>query len=190
VAPGYEITAAEANTRSSYVTYSGTSMAAPYVAGVAALIIEANPELTPQQVKNILTKTAQEWGSENKDIDYGAGRLQGYQAVMMAVNTRGSESPSPNHISKMGTLQNRSKDVWQYRINDVTYPVAITMIQENERTDFDLYIYDQNGNLIDYAYSTARQETVSFTPSQTGDYFIEVYSYRGRGNYVLDISGG
>lgn len=41
-----------------YSTFNGTSMATPHVAGVAALILSANPTLTPAQVENLLTGTA------------------------------------------------------------------------------------------------------------------------------------
>jgi subtilisin family serine protease len=56
VAPGVDIfSTTPFNT---YESYTGTSMAAPHVAGVAALVLEANPTLTPAQVEYILTTTA------------------------------------------------------------------------------------------------------------------------------------
>jgi subtilisin family serine protease len=41
-----------------YAFYSGTSMATPHVAGVAALILSANPDLTPSEVEDLITSTA------------------------------------------------------------------------------------------------------------------------------------
>lgn len=53
----------------------GTSMAAPHVAGVAALLLSQNPELKPEEVKNILECTAKDLGSKGKDNDYGYGLI-------------------------------------------------------------------------------------------------------------------
>jgi subtilisin len=41
-----------------YATYSGTSMASPHVAGVAALMLSANPNLTSAQIRQMITETA------------------------------------------------------------------------------------------------------------------------------------
>jgi hypothetical protein len=56
VAPGVNIYSTTPNNTYSY--YSGTSMATPHVSGVAALILSANPNLTPAQVESLLTGTA------------------------------------------------------------------------------------------------------------------------------------
>ncbi|MBC5773801.1 S8 family peptidase [Pontibacter sp. KCTC 32443] len=63
-----------------YTHMSGTSMATPHTAGVVALMLEANPSLTPAQVKDILQKTATNMpGLETWEV--GAGYVNAYAAV-------------------------------------------------------------------------------------------------------------
>ncbi len=63
-----------------YTTMSGTSMAAPHVAGVIALMLEANPGLSPDEVKAIIQDTASNMpGYEAWEA--GAGYVNAYTAV-------------------------------------------------------------------------------------------------------------
>ncbi|HVL66147.1 MAG TPA: S8 family serine peptidase [Vicinamibacterales bacterium] len=70
-----------------YTIKSGTSMAAPHVAGVIALMLEANPSLGWRDVKAILEKTATNVG-DLADWETGAGYLNAYGAVAMAAAQR------------------------------------------------------------------------------------------------------
>ena len=64
---------------------SGTSMACPHVAGTAALILSANPSLTPIQIQEILQDTAKDLGTVvGFDNYYGYGRIEAAQAVTLA----------------------------------------------------------------------------------------------------------
>jgi serine protease AprX len=65
-----------------YLSLSGTSMAAPVVAGTVALMIEANPALTPNLVKGILQYTAQKYNYN--PLTQGAGFLNTRGAVQLA----------------------------------------------------------------------------------------------------------
>ena len=65
-----------------YLSLSGTSMAAPMVAGTAALMIQANPKLTPNLVKALIEYTAQNYGYDA--LTQGAGFLNTRGAVRLA----------------------------------------------------------------------------------------------------------
>jgi len=62
----------------------GTSLSAPFVSGVAALLFAANPNLTPAEAKDILCKTATDLGDPGFDPYYGWGLLNADAAVKMA----------------------------------------------------------------------------------------------------------
>lgn len=80
-AAGNSITAAEANSGSGYVTYSGTSMATPMAAGIGALIRQADTSLTSFDVKNVLKTTALDKGETGADNTYGWGIAQAKDAL-------------------------------------------------------------------------------------------------------------
>ncbi len=84
-----EIVAPGVNVRSAYPggTYSmlsGTSMACPHIAGVIALMKDANPDLTPEEIKQVLMDTAVDLGDMGEDNTYGWGIVDAYEAVNMA----------------------------------------------------------------------------------------------------------
>ena len=66
-----------------YLSLSGTSMAAPVVAGTVALMLQANPSLTPNAVKAILQYTAQNYDGYDA-LTQGAGFLNAVGAVRLA----------------------------------------------------------------------------------------------------------
>jgi serine protease AprX len=66
-----------------YLTLSGTSMAAPVVAGTVALMLQANPALTPNAVKAVLQYTAEQRTGYNA-LTQGAGFLNALGAVRLA----------------------------------------------------------------------------------------------------------
>ena len=98
--PAVEISAPGSGVYSSvlggnYATWSGTSMAAPHVSGVAALIKDANPTLTPQEIRTILQVTAIDLGETGRDKLYGFGLVDAPDAVTAAINALGSVPISP-----------------------------------------------------------------------------------------------
>jgi len=84
VAPGTNITSTVVG--GDYKSYSGTSMAAPHVSGTAALLLQADPTLTPTDIKQKLMDTAIDLGEPGPDNSYGAGRISAYAAVNSTVS--------------------------------------------------------------------------------------------------------
>jgi len=104
-----------------FAKFSGTSMSSPATAGVIALVLEANPYLSAQQVKDILIQTARLDNytgmiTNPGDTKWGWGKVNAYDAVKLAVNTTGtndfgktikwqiSPNPSSDVISLNGDL--------------------------------------------------------------------------------------
>jgi serine protease AprX len=86
-----------------YLSLSGTSMAAPVVSGTVALMLQANPSLTPNAVKAILEYTAERYPLYNS-LTEGAGFLNTYYAVRLAkyfkVHPKGSRYPTMSAWSR------------------------------------------------------------------------------------------
>lgn len=89
-APGTDILSTYYSSDSSYVFASGTSMASPLAAGLAALITGTNPSLTAQQVETILYTTCFDLtaspGGVGNDGYWGWGRIDALAAIRKAYN--------------------------------------------------------------------------------------------------------
>ncbi len=91
VAPGVDILSSvprritEGAISPGYAVKEGTSMAAPYVAGVAALVFAANPGATPYQVMRQLMNTATDMGAPGHDLSTGDGLINPRAAVSLRI---------------------------------------------------------------------------------------------------------
>ncbi|HEX7056957.1 MAG TPA: S8 family serine peptidase [Bacilli bacterium] len=88
VAPGVSIASTFPQNR--YAALSGTSMASPHVAALAALIRSTNPKLSNVEVMDIIRKTAQDLGAPGKDKYYGYGQIDVARALKRA---QGNDRP-------------------------------------------------------------------------------------------------
>ena len=82
-----------------YKHFGGTSAATPLVAGICALMLSANPDLTAKEVKEILQNTADKIGnssdydSRGHSLKYGYGRVNADKAVAEAIRRRDGHTP-------------------------------------------------------------------------------------------------
>jgi len=80
-----------------YLSMSGTSMACPHVAGVAALVWSQYPEMTNEQVRTQLLNTADDLGATGFDVYYGYGRVNARKAVSITatlINSKVVNAPA------------------------------------------------------------------------------------------------
>jgi uncharacterized repeat protein (TIGR02543 family) len=88
-----------------YATKTGTSMAAPYICGVIALLWSSYPDLTAGQIKDLLYSTATDKGDEGRDDYYGHGLVNAEAALQEANDWYDQEQTSylVNFNSKGGS---------------------------------------------------------------------------------------
>jgi len=139
VAPGAFINTTDAN--GNYKISSGTSFAAPHVAGTAALILQKNPELTPQEVKSILMTTTDIVYDQFNDrfpINVsGNGRVNASNAISADLIIM-----PPNLIFDLSSAnQIQTKDLEIRGIDDQS---ASVRFEENYAADFDYSLDGKN----------------------------------------------
>ena len=126
VAPGVDVKSLSYSSNTDYTTMSGTSMAAPCVAGIMALMISKNDYLTPDIISQILEETAVKF-SPIKNNTTGSGRVNALAAIQatsfpgpvyafhslndIAGNNNGLINPS-EFIQTNIALQNDSEDTY------------------------------------------------------------------------------
>jgi serine protease AprX len=207
-APGLSITAAKAGTVSGYVTYSGTSMATPFVAGAVALALQARA-MSPAELRQNLESTAQDRGPAGKDNDWGAGLVDGYALVARTKGLSGYQPTAfPAYQRVSASVANHG--LWTYPFAvaqaDLGTPIgaAITINGQAKCTllflgiclsaqwdpDLEARLIDPNGVVLadstcladDECGGIGRQETVHAMPTVAGTYTIQVYPAEDTGN--------
>jgi len=93
-APGVDILSAYPGEGATYKKLQGTSMASPYVAGAAALVIAQHPDWSAEQVMEHLKRAVDDRDTAGKDIGYGHGEINLFKAAF-GENLPAEPAPQP-----------------------------------------------------------------------------------------------
>jgi len=159
-----------------YKSVSGTSFASPTTAGVVALIMAANPGLSPDEVEAILESSANDLGDGGWDPMFGYGRVNAGEAILMATQTSGTDTQAPVvAISSPGFNATVSGDV----------AVDVTASDNAAVTEVVLYA---NGQKVGTDRTAPYQYSWDSTGVDDGNAVLTAYAYDAAGN--TGISSG
>jgi beta propeller repeat protein len=155
-----------------HVAISGTSMAAPHVAGAAALLKQSNPSLSPQEIKDILKNTAIDLGLDENT--QGSGRID----ILAAIDSLAPPRPQSKVVNNENTnvaptllivIQQQNFDEWEI------YPPVSPIEQEVTIPANNLIKLDSIFNPLNIAINEA------------GNYRVHVSLRDSEGNILHDL---
>lgn len=179
-----------------YAYNAGTSMAAPHVAGVAALMFAVNPNLTPDEVEQTIKSSARPFpsGSSCNTSNCGDGLLDAPGAVAAAQG--GGNPPPPPSGNELDngvaiSLSGASGSVKEYTFDVPAGASTADFVMSGGSGDADLYVkFGSAPTTSSYdcrPYKNGNSETCSVT-AQTGTYYVMVRGYSSYSNASLIAS--
>lgn len=174
----------------SYDYYSGTSMAAPHTTGTAAVLLGLRPGMSPEMLK-LYTST------KGKSLEKLKGSVKSGNLVKSSNldNFNDNETPGiPLENSILNDNLNVTTDKNDVFALSLKEGEALSLsLNSMTGTDFDLYVYDEstisidntNGMVASSENVNTSNESIKFTAPKSGIYFVDVYAYKGAGNYKL-----
>jgi thermitase len=178
-----------------YDSWSGTSMATPFVSGVAALVESLNSTWTASMVMNQVLSTAQDIGPAGKDVFFGYGLVRADRAVVAAPTSEHDDIPgAPLAVSpETGALDsgsNKDKVYGVYVGHGQTLHLSLA-----SSADFDLRLYSSEATtvagsigLVAQSQTPSSPETIDYLVPATGYYYVDVRAAAGAGPYTLTWS--
>jgi subtilisin family serine protease len=192
-APGNNITSSWYSSTTATNTISGTSMASPHVAGVAALYLQGNPSASAATVFNAIISTA----TPGKVTSPGTGSPNRLLYSLLTPPTTGGgggTAPCTGCTLYTGTLSGTGAA--QYQPNNTYYQSTVSGLHKGylrgpaSGADFDLFLYKWNGSawvIVASAESATANEDISYSGT-AGYYEWKILSYSGSGAYNFYLS--
>ncbi|MGA1822059.1 MAG: S8 family serine peptidase [Thermoplasmatota archaeon] len=174
LAPGTNIISAQHDSVMNYVSMTGTSMSCPHVSGVVALMLEANPYLSPEQVKDILRDTAYQRRDPSRDdldgkYNYrsGWGDVDSYGAVKRAEDLLSFRVEAPNQVR-------------------LAQAVNVNVTGHLTKTEYDT---DDDFLTLELhtPYGWGKPENIKFDPGAPGVGYSVIGPFKGGDNWVVAV---
>ncbi|AIY67141.1 S8 family serine peptidase [Pseudoalteromonas piratica] len=184
-----------------YGMMSGTSMASPHVAGVAALVWSHHPSCTAQEIRTALNTTAEDLGAAGRDVKFGYGLVQAKDAIdhLQANGCSGDGGTTPptpgdnvliNGQTVSGIAANTNEEVL-YTFEVPAGATDVKVVMSGGSGDADLYTQfnaqPTDSNYECRPYANGNNETCNLTQSG-GTYYVRVKAYSSFANVSLTAS--
>jgi serine protease AprX len=187
-----------------YACMDGTSMATPHVAGACALLLEANPALTPDRIKSTIEATATPMAGYGRH-QVGAGFLNvlaGIDSVKNPSKVYGAVLNQTYNASFTGTSANETWDqpfdpsvgpaVHHYTIGGNGVESDVFLTWDNTANTFNLAVTDPGGtqtstgsNALAAVYGL--QASLGFAAPAAGDWFTTIYGLKGQSTGTVGV---
>ncbi|GAA0858538.1 S8 family peptidase [Aliiglaciecola litoralis] len=172
-----------------YSFYQGTSMAAPHIAGVAALMYAVDPSITPDEVESDLVSTARSFPGSCSQC--GSGIVDAAAAVVAAQGGGTPPASCPTGYTEYaGNLTGAGDN--NVEPNGTYYYSGASGTHSGELTgpggtDFDLGLYkwlNSRWTQVSSSTSSSSVEEINYS-SGAGYFYWDINSYSGSGNYTF-----
>jgi serine protease len=187
-APGVEVLSTHNNgiitaDEESYRSMSGSSMATPHVSGVAALLYSLKPEITPNEVEQLLVQSTRPFNTPCTGC--GSGILDANAAITLLQPEESSLILLKNGIAQSGLSAGPDNSL-KLAI-DVPEGVRSLTIKSAQGTgDSDLYVrFEAEPSFSEYdcrPYLNGNEESCVIRPVKPGRYYIMVHAYKAFSN--------
>lgn len=192
----------------SYAYYQGTSMATPHVAGVVALMYQAKPAATPDEIETALKTSTRAFPATCSQC--GTGIVDAPNAIAKLLNpggggggggttmsetesnnTRGTADPVATANTTVNGALSTTSDT-DYFVVNLPAGRTLTATLNGGSKDYDLYIYNSSGTQLASSTKGAGQidsATSANTGSSTAVRYVRVRYYSGgTGSYTLNLN--
>ena len=178
----------------SYAFNQGTSMASPHVAGVAALLYELDPAITPDQVESILKSTARSFPAAC--MQCGTGIVNAAAAVAAVSGSSSAPPPMTNNMLENGVpvtnLSANTADELTFTLDVPAGASKLNFVISGGTGDADLYVKYASAPTTDVydcrPYLNGNNESCNIASVQAGTYYVMVKAYSAFSGITLVAS--